>query len=357
MKRSLGRVTQYRTCRNNFDAGCRRRRRLLRSGQPAACLACEWRQLGSFPWTILFRDGGTRRKQRRGSLPGATALDLCLWDCLQRFTLPLPYPNIVHHLVATVPPTSRSGERHPLPFLAALFSLTPNAGEHCSRPLASFARTQPAAAVYGNFSLHLASPRALRGRAKVGSDAAADLPSAGGVGPGPPRFRRRGRRVRDHPVLFATQDEEESNPLPARNVATDSLDSVDDHRRRPQIHKEKLRFGVLRPRSPLLKVLSSSTSVNQYFFLDSFTTARVFCFDSPSCGRDPPFLRYTILYPVKRKLNSGKIQITTGFFQHSYFILASPYEFSRSTLVVSPTFFILRFSPLVQQTLSVPLKL
>jgi hypothetical protein len=175
----------------------------------------------------------------------------------------------------------------------------PNAGDNCSRPLASFARTEPAAAVYGNFSIHLASPGALRGRAKFRSDAAADLPSAGGVGPGPPRFRRRGRRVRDHAVPFATEDEEESNPLPVRNVTTDSLASVSDHRRRHQIHTETLRFGVLRPRSPLLKVLPSSTSANQYLFLDSFRTALVFCFDSPSCGRDPPFLRYTILYPVK----------------------------------------------------------
>jgi hypothetical protein len=131
-------------------------------------------------------------------------------------------------------------------------SLTPDAGDYCSRPLASFARTLSAAPDYGNFAFHLASPRPLRGRTILRGDATADLPSPGGVGPGPPRLRRRGGRVGHHAQPFAT--EEDSNPLPATNVATDWFASISDNRRRHQIHTDTLRFGVLGTTSPLLKV-------------------------------------------------------------------------------------------------------
>jgi hypothetical protein len=150
----------------------------------------------------------------------------------------------------------------------ALFSLTPDAGDHCSRPLASFARTEPPAPDTGNFSLHLATPRPVRGMAILRGDTAADLPSAGGVGLGPARLRRRRSRLRDHAVPLATEDEEGSNPLPLRFLATDSLASVSDHRRLHQIHTETLRFGVLRARSSLLEVLPSSTASNQYLIHD-----------------------------------------------------------------------------------------
>jgi hypothetical protein len=166
-------------------------------------------------------------------------------------TPPLPYYCSSYSGYSS-PLSPRSGERYPLPYLAALFSLTLDAGDDCSRPLSSFARTEPPAPDNGNFSLHLATPRPIRGRAILRGNAAADLPSAGGVGPGPARLRRRGTRLRDHAVPFAAEDEEGSNPLPPRYLATDSLASVSDHRRLHQIHTETLRFGVLRPRSPLL---------------------------------------------------------------------------------------------------------
>jgi hypothetical protein len=162
--------------------------------------------------------------------------------------LPLPCAKTVHRIGATVSP-----------FLATLFSLTPDAGVHCSRPLAYFARKEPPAADTGNFSLHLAPSRPVRGRAIFRGDAAADLPSAGGVGTGPARVRRRRSRRREHAVSFATEDEEGSNPLPPRFVATDSLASVSDHRRLHQIHTETLRFAVLRAKSSLLQVPPSST--------------------------------------------------------------------------------------------------
>ena len=155
-----------------------------------------------------------------------------------------------------------------------------------------------AAPDYGNFAFHLASPRPLRGRAILRGDAAADLPSGCGVGPGPAQLRRRRTRLRLHAVPFATEDKAGSNPLRTRYPASDSLPSVSDLGRLHQIHTETLRFGVVRPRSPLLKVIPCSTSSNPYLFDDSFRTALVFFFDSPCTGRDPPVLRYTILYPV-----------------------------------------------------------
>jgi hypothetical protein len=72
--------------------------------------------------------------------------------------------------------------------------------------------------------------------------------------------RRRRSRRREHAVPFATEDEEGSNPLPPRFVATDSLASVSDHRRLHQIPTEMLRFGVLRAKSSLLQVPPSSAA-------------------------------------------------------------------------------------------------
>jgi hypothetical protein len=134
-----------------------------------------------------------------------------------------------------VPPSSRSDARYPLLFLPTLFSLTPDAGGHCGRPLACFAWKEPPAPDTGNFSLHLAPSRRVRGRAIFPGDAAADLPSAGGVRTGPGRVCRRRSRRREHAVPFTSENEGGSNPLPPRFVATDSFDSVSDHRRLPLI--------------------------------------------------------------------------------------------------------------------------
>jgi hypothetical protein len=80
---------------------------------------------------------------------------------------PFPSPTLILFIVLGLqsPPSSRSGERYHLPFLATLFSLTPDAGVHCSRPLACFARKEPPAPDTVNFSLHLAPSRPVRGRA------------------------------------------------------------------------------------------------------------------------------------------------------------------------------------------------
>jgi hypothetical protein len=71
--------------------------------------------------------------------------------------------------------------------------------------------------------------------------------------------RRRRSRRREHAVPFATEDEEGSNPLPPRFVATDSLASVSDHQRRHQIQTHPLRFDLVGTKSPVLKVFCFTT--------------------------------------------------------------------------------------------------
>jgi hypothetical protein len=131
----------------------------------------------------------------------------------------------------------------------------PDAAVHCSRPLGFFARKEPPAPDTGKFSLHLAPSPPVHGRAIFGGDAAADLPSAGGLGTGPARVRRRRSRRREHALPFASEDEEGSHPLPPRFVASDSLATVSDPQRRHQIQTHPLRFDLVGTKSPVLKVI------------------------------------------------------------------------------------------------------
>jgi hypothetical protein len=187
---------------------------------------------------------------------GDVTIDLREAACLEVFWFWWFRLTATHHPSPPLRYYCSSDRGYSLPLSpAAVSAILSPSSRHSS--LSRQMRTLPAAPDYGNFAFHLASPRPLRGRAILRGDAAADLPSPGGVGPSPPRLRRRGGRVRHHAQPFATEAEEDSNPLPATNIATVWFASISDNRRRHQIHTDPLRFGVLGTTSPLLKVLPS----------------------------------------------------------------------------------------------------
>jgi hypothetical protein len=100
----------------------------------------------------------------------------------------------------------------------------------------------------------LSPSRRVCGRRVCSGDEAADLLAEGGLGAGPGRLRRRRSGGREQPLPFTTEDEEATNLLPPRFVATASFVSVSDLQRLPQIRTWTLRFIVLRAKSSVLEV-------------------------------------------------------------------------------------------------------
>jgi hypothetical protein len=188
---------------------------------------------------------------------------LYLLDCLQRATLPLPSPNTVHRLGATVAPFSPQWRalRHPLR-RAPLLSHARWRGSLFS-PLPCFSWKTPPVPHPGKFALHFSPSRRVYGSRTRSGDAAADLPAEGRIGAGSGRLRGRQSRVREHTIPFATEDEAATNPLPPRIFATTSFVSFSELRRHPQIRTCPLRFVVLRPKSSGLEVRPCSSIFSQ----------------------------------------------------------------------------------------------
>jgi hypothetical protein len=172
-------------------------------------------------------------------------------DCPQRATLPLPSPNIVHRLGATIAPFSPQRRALPPPLRRDLLLSHARCRGSLFSPPACFSRKTSPAPQPGNFALHFSPSRRVCGRRLCSGDGSA---GGRGLGAGPGRLRGRRSRGRQQTLPFATEDEEATNPLPPRFFATTSFVSFSELRRLPRIRTWPLRFVVLRAKSSVLKV-------------------------------------------------------------------------------------------------------